>query len=105
MEFLEYFGANPGLSFEEIKEVDVVAYKRLDGSYWAVIQALPPVLVPELGPTVPLERPVESVLELEKRGAKASKQVATTPPTTLETKALMKEVKILTGRSRDPENI
>lgn len=65
---------------------------------------MPLVPVPKPGPTAPSEIPVESVLELEKRGAEVSKQAATTPAITFETKALMKEVEIFTGGSRDPEN-
>lgn len=32
-EFLEYLSANPGLFFEELREMDLAAYRRLDGSY------------------------------------------------------------------------
>lgn len=49
-EFLEYFTTSPSLSFEEIREVDVVAYRRLDGSYDGVIEARPTVPDPEPEP-------------------------------------------------------
>lgn len=32
-EFLEYLFVNSGLSFEELREMDTTAYRRLDGSY------------------------------------------------------------------------
>lgn len=82
-EFSEYFAVNPGLSFEEIKEVDIETYRRLYGSYGRVIEASPMETAFVQGPAEPPQSPVEGGLEVEKGGAKSSEQttiaIANTP--------------------------
>lgn len=38
--FIEYLSANLGLSFEELREMDIAVYRRLDGSYGGMVKAL-----------------------------------------------------------------
>lgn len=104
-EFFEYFSANPSLSFEEIRKVDTVAHKRLDGSYGGVIKvhaAATAAAAEE--PTTPLQSPVEGVSKVEKGGAESSKQTTTSPANIPEAEILMKGAEILSGGSWDLDN-
>lgn len=52
-EFLEYFVANPGLSFEKIREMDTAGYRMLNGSYEGVIETPPVATAMAQEPTAP----------------------------------------------------
>lgn len=103
-EFLEYLAANPSLSFEEIREVDRAAYKRLDGSYEGVIEGPPAATIAAQARYPSTESPAESVSDVENGGGESNEQTTITPTNTPEAETLMKEIEILTGRSWDPNN-
>lgn len=103
-EFLEYLSANPGLSFEELKEMDTGAYRRLDGSYGGVIEAPRAAAAVAQEPNAPPQSPAEGGTELEKERAEYSQQPTAAPASVAEAEALMKEAEILTGGSWDPDN-
>lgn len=56
-EFLEYLSANPGLSFGELREMDVAAYRRLDGSYGGIVEASQVTPGTTQGPAAPPQSP------------------------------------------------
>lgn len=94
-EFLEYLAENPGLSAEELQEIEIAAYRRLDGSYGGVVE----VSLAIVGRTSEVPPVLESLpaTEAGMEGEGSEPDQHPTSAMVTEAEAFMNEAEILTG--------
>lgn len=101
-DFLEYLAANTRLFFEELREMETAAYRRLDGSYGGMVEPSEAAAGAALEkPTLP-ESPPATDTRVEGEGSEPSQQPE--GGEAAEAEILMKEVEMLTVGSWDPKN-